>query len=220
MLLIYKLVSHLISHVGIRSKTVYINLSEYTKNIEYRNTVSAKWRKVRKTVSFRFWLLHKILLSSLCTITSTLFHIHLHPHPCLIAYICIMAYSFTSTSLFIYIHIIAWSLISTFLLVRLHLHPDIHLQPIPCSFTFTSLLARLHPHACSVTSTFLLDHLKPHHCLFIYNHKLVQWHPHSCVFIFIDILVHFYPHPCVFNFIYFYKRFLYLRLFFIGFRVN
>jgi hypothetical protein len=79
-------------------------------------------------------------------------------------------------------------------------------------------IVRLHPHACSVTSTFLLDHLKPHHCLFIYNHKLVQWHPHSCVFIFIDMFVHFYPHPCVFNFIYFYKRFLYIRLFFIGFR--
>jgi len=47
-LLIYKLVSHLISHVGIRSKTVHINLSEYTKNINYRIAVSGQVTKSTK----------------------------------------------------------------------------------------------------------------------------------------------------------------------------
>ena len=70
------------------------------------------------------------------------FLVHLHPHHCLITYI----------------HILACSL---------NLHRDIHLQPIRCSFTFTSLLVRLHPHACEL----------------IYIHTLVHLHSHSYLII-------------------------------------
>lgn len=158
MLLICKLVSHLISHVGIRSKTVYIYLSEYTKNIEYRNAVSAKWRKVRKTVFFHFWLLHMSLLSSLFTITSTLFHTH------------ILACSLTSASWLIHLQPRPCSFTSTSLLDHLHPHSCLFAYIYIVTFIynrFTSLLVRLHPHACELIYIHTLFHVHSHSCLII-----------------------------------------------------